>query len=225
MATSDQKFVLYGYFRSSATWRVRIALAWKGIKYEYKPINLVKGEQKTEAHMALNSFKQVPVLVLPDGTVLVQSTAILEYLEEAYPENPLLPKDLVQRAVTRSILSEIACDMQPLQNTKVTFYVSNDADKRTEWANYWLTNGFDALEKHLAKTAGSYCVGDQVTFADCCLVPMAYNGFRYKVDMNAYPNIIRVLDNLEKLDAFKAAHAHAQSDCLPELVGKSMKDQ
>ncbi|KAI9286618.1 Maleylacetoacetate isomerase [Umbelopsis sp. AD052] len=225
MATSNEKFILYGYFRSSATWRVRIALAWKGLKYEYKPINLVKGEQKTEAHIALNSFKQVPVLVLPDGTVLVQSTAILEYLEEAYPEHPLLPKDLVQRAVARSIFSEIACDMQPLQNTKVTFYISNDADKRAEWANYWLTNGFEALEKHLVKTAGSYCVGDQVTIADCCLVPMVYNGFRYKVDMNAYPTVIRVLDNLEKLDAFKAAHAHVQPDCLPELVGKSMKDQ
>ena len=81
-----------------------------------------------------------------------------------------------------------------------------------------------ALEKHLVKTAGSYCVGDQVTFADCCLVPMAYNGFRYKVNMNAYPTIIRVLDNLEKLDAFKVAHAHVQPDCLPELAGKSMKD-
>ncbi|KAH8550762.1 Maleylacetoacetate isomerase [Umbelopsis sp. PMI_123] len=221
---SSEKIVLYGYFRSSATWRVRIALAWKGLDYEYRPVNLVKGEQKTEAHTALNSFKQVPVMVLTDGTVLVQSTAILEYLEEAYPENPLLPKDIVQRAVTRSIVSEIACDMQPIQNTKVIAYVSSDQQKRVEWANYWLTIGFEALEKHLAKTAGTYCVGDQVTFADCNLVPMSYNGFRYKVNMSAYPSVLRVLDNLEKLDAFKAAHAHNQSDCLPELLGKSMRD-
>ncbi|KAG2180943.1 hypothetical protein INT43_008523 [Umbelopsis isabellina] len=244
---NPQKPKLYGYFRSSATWRVRIALAWKGIEYEYIPINLVKGEQSSEEHAQRNTFKVVPVLSLPDGTNLVQSTAIMEYLEETHPgmlfdlrnkinriqlliaynlytDKPLMPKDVLQRCVVRSIINEIACDMQPIQNTKVQAYISSDKDKRVEWANYWLTNGCDALEKHLAKTAGTYCVGDQVTLADCSLYPIAYNAYRYKVDMSKCPTITRILDNLDKLEPFQAAHAHAQSDTLPELRGKTMKD-
>jgi maleylacetoacetate isomerase len=135
--------------------------------------------------------------------------------------------------------------MQPIQNTKVQAYLSPEQGKRVEWANYWLTSGFDgmyicvqrslltisdiyfcttALEKHLVKTAGTYCVGDQVTLADCSLYPMSYNGYRYKVNMSDYPTVTRVLDNLEKLEPFQAAHAHVQIDCLPELHGKSMKD-
>ncbi|KAJ2958719.1 hypothetical protein NQZ79_g5749 [Umbelopsis isabellina] len=224
MSTTEQKPKLYGYFRSSATWRVRITLAWKGIEYEYIPINLVKGEQTSDEHAERNTFKVVPVLSLPDGNNLVQSTAIMEYLEEAYPDKPLLPKDVLQRCVVRSIVNEIACDIQPIQNTKVQAYISSDKEKRVEWANYWLNYGFDALEKHLAKTAGTYCVGDQVTLADCSLYPIAYNAYRYKVDMSKCPTITRILDKLDKLEPFQAAHAHVQSDALPEFRGKSMKD-
>lgn len=224
MSTTEQKPKLYGYFRSSATWRVRIALAWKGIEYEYIPINLIKGEQMSDDYAQRNTFKVVPVLSLPDGNNLVQSTAIMEYLEEVYPDKPLLPKDVLQRCVVRSIVNEIACDMQPIQNTKVQAYISSDKEKRVEWANYWLTGGCDALEKHLAKTAGTYCVGDQVTLADCSLYPIVYNAYRYKVDMSKCPTITRIVDNLENLEPFKAAHAHAQIDTLPELRGKTLKD-
>ncbi|RUS29636.1 hypothetical protein BC938DRAFT_480427 [Jimgerdemannia flammicorona] len=174
--------VLYSYFRSSCSWRVRAALNWKGIEYEIKAVDLVKGEQKTADYVQMNPHKEVPTLVV-DGNVLTQSPAILEYLEETRPECPLMPKDPFKRSQVRTIMCSIGCDIQPVQNLKVMAKVSGpDMEKRIEWANYWITDGFDALESLLVQTAGTYSVGDEVTLADCFLVPMVFNAVERRRD-------------------------------------------
>nr|XP_037289327.1 maleylacetoacetate isomerase-like isoform X1 [Rhipicephalus microplus] len=210
------KPVLYSYFRSSCAYRVRIALAWKNVDYEYKAVNLIKdgGEQHSAEYMKVNPMEQVPALV-HNGETFTQSLAIIEYLEEKFPEPRLLPRDPAQRAKVRAIAEIIASGIQPQQNLNVLLRL--DESKRTEWAVHFITKGFKALEATVSKTAGKYCVGDEVTIADACLVPQVYNANRFKIDMSQFPTLSRVSTALESLPAFKAAHPSCQPDTPPEL--------
>ncbi|XP_047481167.1 probable maleylacetoacetate isomerase 2 isoform X2 [Penaeus chinensis] len=205
--------ILYSYFRSSCSWRVRIALAHKGVDYEYRAINLLKQEQVSDEYKKLNPLGQVPALIVNENT-LTQSISILEYLEEAYPQKPLLPKDLFKRAKVREVCEIIGSGIQPLQNLSV---LQKIGETKMEWGHFYIQKGFVALEQVLAESAGKYCVGDEVTIADCCLIPQVYNANRFKVDMAAFPVISRVHDALMSLDAFKAAHPSQQPDCPEDL--------
>ncbi|KAF2071727.1 hypothetical protein CYY_006951 [Polysphondylium violaceum] len=207
--------VLFSYWRSSCSWRVRIALALKKIKFEYKAIHLLKegGQQKSDDYSKLNPMKVVPTLVI-DGNVLGQSLAILEYLEETRPEVPLLPKSAADRAIVRQMMQIIGSDIQPLQNLKVLQEIGTLAgdDKKGAWAKKWIANGFDGLEKLLVKHSGKYCFGDQITFIDLCLPAQVYNANRFNVDMTPYPTISRISDALSQLPEFEFAAPHNQPD-------------
>ncbi|XP_040189591.1 maleylacetoacetate isomerase isoform X5 [Rana temporaria] len=207
--------LLFGYFRSSCTWRVRIALALKGIEYDQKPINLIKdgGQQLTDEFKRVNPMLQVPALRI-DGVTLSQSLAIIEYLEETRPSPALLPRDPVQRARCRIISDHITSGIQPLQNLAVLKKVG---DGSQEWAQHFIRRGFQALEQLLQETAGRYCVGDEVTMADLCLVPQVFNADRFKVDMAPYPTISRLNQSLMELEAFQVTHPSRQPDTPPEL--------
>ncbi|XP_045584398.1 probable maleylacetoacetate isomerase 2 isoform X2 [Procambarus clarkii] len=207
--------VLYSYYRSSCAWRVRIALAYKGVEYEYRPVHLLKKEQVSDDYMKLNPMGQVPALVIGSRT-LTQSMSILEYLEEAYPQKPLLPKDLFLRAKVREVCEVIASGIQPLQNLSVLQKVGDE--KKMEWAQFYINKGFIALEQLLAGCAGKFSVGDEVTLADCCLVPQVYNAFRFRVDKTPFPTIMRVNDALKDLEPFKAADPSNQLDCPEEML-------
>ncbi|XP_073465221.1 maleylacetoacetate isomerase isoform X1 [Aquarana catesbeiana] len=215
MASALVKPLLFGYFRSSCTWRVRIALALKGIQYDQQPINLIKdgGQQLTDEFKRVNPMLQVPALRI-DGVTLSQSLAIIEYLEETRPSPALLPRDPVQRARCRMISDHITSGIQPLQNLAVLKKVG---DGSQEWAQHFITRGFQALEQLLQDTAGRYCVGDEVTMADLCLVPQVANADRFKVDMAPYPTISRINQSLMKLEAFQVSHPSRQPDTPPEL--------
>lgn len=209
------KVILYSYFRSSCSWRVRTALALKGIEYEYKPINLLKSEHKGDAYKEINPQGNVPALFV-DGHLLAQSVSILEYLDEVYPEPPLLPKnDPIKRADVRRLTLLIAADIQPVQNLKVLKYVGDD--RKMEFGHWAIETGLIALEKSLKDTAGKYCYGDEVTMVDLCLVPQIFNANRFKVDMTQFPIISRVHEELIKLEAFQVSHPSKQPDCPEEL--------
>ena len=205
----------------SCSWRVRIALALKNVEYSYVAIHLVKdgGHQHKESYQQINPSREVPTLSI-DGLNLAQSVAIMEYLEESRPEgHALLPADAAGRATVRRLCEMISSNIQPVQNLRVllklmSYYDTQDAktQKKIEWGRYWIGHGFEALEKVLATTAGKYCFGDQVTMADCCLVPQVYNANRFKVDMSKFPTISRINATLAELEAFKAAHPSAQPD-------------
>ncbi|CAG8522078.1 18853_t:CDS:2 [Acaulospora morrowiae] len=197
-----KKPVLYSYFRSSCSWRVRTCLNWKGIDYEIKPVNLLKEEQ------------EVPTLEI-DGLVLTQSIAIIEYLEETHKENPLLPEDPGERALVRSIVQAIASDTQPVTNLRVIKYAGED--HKEEWAKHWMSVMFKGIEDQLARVAGDYCVGNKVTLADVCLVPQVFNAQRVNVDMTQFPTIQAIADRLLELEAFKRAHPYRQIDCPADL--------
>jgi maleylpyruvate isomerase len=209
---------LYGFWRSTATWRVRIALAHKGLPFEYEPVNLRKdgGEQNSEAFRAINPMRQVPVLELTEGghnQRLTQSMAILEYLEERFPAPPLLPQDRLLRAQARRLSELVVSGIQPLQNTSVQQWVREElhADERA-WTRHWVARGLEALEAAVAESAGRFCVGDAVSFADLCLVPEMYFARRFSMDLSAYPTLSRVDAACAELPAFQAAHAEVQPD-------------
>ncbi|XP_072032339.1 maleylacetoacetate isomerase-like isoform X2 [Amphiura filiformis] len=208
------KPVLYSYFRSSCSWRVRIALAIKGVEYDYKGVNLLKGEQLGDEYKAVNPSGQVPCLEI-DGMKLTQSLSIMEYLEETRSGTALLPKDPKQRALVRQICEVIAGGIQPLQNLSVLKAIG--ADRKTEWGHDMIAKGFRALETFLENTAGRYCVGDDVTMADCCLVPQVYNANRFQVDMSKFPIIARINTALLELDTFKVSDPVNQPDCPEDL--------
>jgi len=205
------KPILYSYFRSSCSWRVRIALAWKNIDYDYKPVNLIKegGEQHTDSYVSLNPSQLVPSFVV-DGAQLTESLSILEYLEETYPDPPLLPKAAIDRAKVRAIALQIACQIQPIQNLRVLQFVGDE--KKVEWAKHWIIEGFKSLEAMLLSSAGKYCFGDQITLADCCLAPQVYNAARFNVDLSKFPTISRINEALMELDAFKKSSPSSQPD-------------
>uniref|UniRef100_A0A2I3GPI9 Maleylacetoacetate isomerase n=1 Tax=Nomascus leucogenys TaxID=61853 RepID=A0A2I3GPI9_NOMLE len=214
--TESGKPILYSYFRSSCSWRVRIALALKGIDYETVPINLIKdgGQQFSKDFQALNPMKQVPALKI-DGITIYQSLAIIEYLEETRPTPQLLPQDPKKRASVRMISDLIAGGIQPLQNLSVLKQVGEEI--QLTWAQNAITSGFNALEQILQSTAGIYCVGDEVTMADLCLVPQVANAERFKVDLTPYPTISSINKRLLVLEAFQVSHPCRQPDTPTEL--------
>ena len=207
--------ILYSYFRSSCSWRVRSALALKGIEYEYRAVNLLKAEQKDDEYKDVNPQCLLPALVI-DGHTFGQSVAIIEYLDEKYPNPPLLPRDdPIKRADVRRLALMIAADIQPVQNLRVLKYVGDD--KKMEFGKWVIHTGFVALEEALKKTAGKYCYGDEITIADICLVPQVFNANRFKVDMSEFPIISRIEEELSKHEAFQKAHPTQQPDCPEEL--------
>jgi maleylacetoacetate isomerase len=207
---------LYSYFRSSAAYRVRIGLNLKGLAYDYLPVNLLDGEHKEEAYLDKNPQGLVPAMALPDGEVLGQSMALLEWLEETCPEPPLLPADAVQRARVRSLASCIACDIHPLCNMSVTNYLkvnfAADQEEVLRWYTTWMHRGFSAIEQVLASNDGRFCFGDQPCLADVVLVPQVYNAVRFKIPLDAFPHITRVVDNCNALPTFADAAPEAQPD-------------
>ncbi|CAG8734835.1 16183_t:CDS:2 [Cetraspora pellucida] len=212
---SSEKPILYTYYRSSCAWRVRTCLNWKGIDCEYCFVSILKEEQKEEKYSDMNPYKLVPTLKI-DGIVLTQSVAIIEYLEETRPEKPLLPKDPHKRALVRSLVQAIAGDIQPLQNLRILLNIESLGGDKKEWAKSCISNGFEGVEKQLAKTSGKFCVGDEVTLADICLLPQVYNANRYEIDMTKFPLIQRIANDLSELEAFKKAHPDNQADCNSE---------
>jgi maleylpyruvate isomerase len=211
---------LYGYWRSSCSWRVRIALNLKGLEYEYVPVHLLAGEQHSDAHAAKNPMEQVPVLELAhDGRIeqLGQSMAIIEYLEQRFPEPALLPKDAVLRARARQLAEIVNSGMQPLQNLALHSQLEKVAPgvDRKAFTAHFLTLGLGALEALAAHTAGAYLVGDQVSVADVFLVPQLYGARRFGIALESYSTLVRVETRLAELEAFAKAHADRQPDAVP----------
>ena len=205
--------VLYDYWRSSAAYRVRIALNLKGIDYESRPIDLREGEQKGEEYRALNPLGLVPMLEI-DGHRLIQSLAIINYLDVRYPSQPLIPVSGAERAHVVSMALTIACDIHPLNNLRVLKYLKNELRHSQEeidgWYVHWILEGLPALEAIAAPRAGKFLFGDAPTGADVCLVPQLYNARRYDVPLDAYPTLLRAEENANKLEAFAAAHPDRQ---------------
>ena len=205
---------LYTYYRSSSAYRVRIALNHKGIAYEHCAVNLREGEQKGAEYLALNPQGLVPALETDQGDLLTQSGAIIEWLDAAYPEMPLLPADELQRATVRAMVNIIGCEIQPLNNLRVLNYLSIDLAvsdaQRNGWYRHWIGEGFSALEGQLDRSG--FCYGAAISMADVYLVPQVYNALRFDTDMAEYPNIVRVCAACNELDAFKAAHPNQQPD-------------
>ncbi|XP_041467786.1 maleylacetoacetate isomerase-like [Lytechinus variegatus] len=208
------KPVLHSYFRSSCSWRVRTALALKGIDYEYKAVNLLKSEQLSDAYRTINPLGQVPALEI-DGVMMTQSLPIIEYLEETRPTCSLFPSDPIKRFMTRQVAEMINAGIQPLQNLSMIKFIG--ADRKMELGNTFITKGFEALEKTLENTSGKYCIGDEVTVADLFLAPQVYNALRFNVNMATFPIISRINDALAELDAFKVSHPSKQPDCPEDL--------
>jgi maleylpyruvate isomerase len=203
---------LYDYWRSSAAYRVRIALNIKGLEVEQIPVDLRAGGQRTEEYVAKNPQSLVPFF--EDGDLGIgQSLAIIDYLEETHPEPAILPADPIGRARVRSMAQIIACDIHPLNNQRVLRYLENDLGcdqlKRMIWYHRWIADGFKALETRLKDSAGDYCYGDEPTLADICLVPQVYNAKRYEVDLGPFPTIRTIGDRCQEIEAFaKAAPQH-----------------
>jgi len=208
---------LYTYFRSSASYRVRIALAWKGITHDDAYLNLPKSEHQSDEYRAVNAQGLVPALE-DAGRVLIQSLAIIEYLDERYPKPPLLPADPLDRAYVRALSQIVACEVHPLNNTRTLKYIRkayglDDAGINT-WYRHWIAEGLGMLERYLdrERRASKYCYGDQVTIADCCLVPQVFNAHRYECDVKPYPQVMRIFDECMKLGAFVSAQPSKQPD-------------
>jgi maleylacetoacetate isomerase len=204
---------LYTYFRSSAAYRVRIALNLKGVSFASIPINLLKGEQTSPAYGAINPQKRVPTLDVGDA-LLIQSPAILEYLDEVRPEPPLLPMGAVQRAKVRAVAAIVGCDIHPLNNSGTIAYLKTrlgaDQEAVDAWYAHWVRQGFDAIEPLLGP--GPYAFGARPTLADVYLVPQVFNARRFAVSLDPYPRIAAVEAACLKLDAFRNAAPDNQPD-------------
>lgn len=200
---------LYNYFRSSASFRVRIALNLKGLEYEYIPVHIARGDHKTGPFAALSPDQLVPLLE-DDGQRFTQSMAIIEYLDELNPEPALLPRDPVGRAQVRALSESIACEIHPLNNLRVLKYLVRelklDDDAKNAWYRHWVREGMLAFERQLAqRPAGIYCFGNTPTMADCCLVPQIFNGQRFDCDFSGLPRTMAAFEACMQLDAFQRA--------------------
>jgi maleylacetoacetate isomerase/maleylpyruvate isomerase len=198
---------LYNYFRSSASYRVRIALALKGLDYSYRSVHLAKNEQFNESYAAVSASRLVPLL--RDGEhVLTQSLAIVEYLEETHPQPPLLPADPAGRARVRALALDIACEIHPLNNLRVLRYLVRDLkvpeDDKNRWYRHWVETGLEVVERQLAAQPSTYCHGESPTLADITLVPQIFNAKRFECRLDHVPNVMRVFDACMKLEAFEA---------------------
>jgi maleylacetoacetate isomerase len=210
---------LYSYWRSSAAYRVRIALNLKQLHYDLVPVHLLEagGQQRMPEYRGINPQSLVPTL-MHGHRIFRQSMAIIEYLDETWPDPPLLPSVARDRARARAIAQAIACDVHPLNNLRVLQYFENvwgvPAPEREEWGRHWIREGFAAVEKMLAEnlSTGTFCDGEMPGLADCCLVPQVYNARRFSVDMETYPTIRRIYDNCLKVSAFDAARPEKQPD-------------
>ena len=205
--------ILYDYWRSSAAYRVRIALNLKGVDYESRQVDLREGEQGSGEYRALNPQGLVPMLEI-DGHRLTQSLAIIGYLDMRYPNQPLFPASVTERAHVVSMCLTVACDIHPLNNLRVLKYLKNELDRSQEeidaWYAHWLNEGLPALEALAAPRAGKFLFGDAPTGADVCLVPQLYNARRYNVPLEDYPTLLRADENANKLQAFAEAHPERQ---------------
>lgn len=210
---------LYSFWRSSSSWRVRIGLALKGIPYECVPVNLLAGEQFSEAHRARNPAGQVPVLEVVEGSRVVrltQSMAILQWLDERHPSPPLLPGDADGRAAVRALAEIVNAGIQPLQNAVVLRMLKEkEAGFEKVWVRHWVATGLAALERTAAPVAGRFTYGDAPGLADCYLVPQMYSARRYGVDLEPFPTLRRIDEACASLPAFQSAHADHQPDTPP----------
>ena len=205
--------ILHDYAKSSASYRVRIALNLKGLDYDRHPVNLLDGDQKSDQYRALNPQGLVPMLAI-DGLKLTQSLAIMVYLDQRFPEPRLVPADPAEGAHVRAMALAIACDIHPINNLRVLKYLAGPLrlgeDERSAWYAHWITEGFMALEAMAAPKAGAFLFGDTPTIADICLVPQMFNARRYGVPVDAYPTLLNADSNATALEPFASAHPDKQ---------------
>jgi maleylacetoacetate isomerase/maleylpyruvate isomerase len=206
---------LYNYYRSSSSYRVRIALALKGLDYDYKAVHLAKNEQFAESYAAVSAARLVPIL--RDGEhALTQSLAIIEYLDETHPQPPLLPATPAERARVRALALDIACEIHPLNNLRVLRYLVRDMkvgeDDKNRWYKHWVESGLEVVERQLAARPSTYCHGKQPTLADCVLVPQIFNARRFDCRLDHVPQTMRVFEACMKLDAFERTRPEACPD-------------
>jgi maleylacetoacetate isomerase len=207
---------LYTYFRSSASFRVRIALNLKGVDYQPSFVHLPKGEHRATAYSKVNPQALTPALELDDGGQLAQSLAIIEYLDEVHPTPPLLPRDAKGRGRVRSLSLLIACEIHPLNNLRTLQHLKRALGQSEEqvnaWYRHWVADGLAKFESDIGDGSGKYCHGDVPTMADCCLVPQIFNAQRYQCDLAPYPVTMRIFDACMKLEAFDRAQPSKQPD-------------
>ena len=207
---------LYNYFRSSASWRVRIALALKGLDYDYLPVHLVKKEQSTPEFIAASGTGLVPLLVTDDGERLHQSLAIIEYLDETVPEPPLLPRDALGRARVRALAQDIACEIHPINNLRVLQYLTGplgaSEDAKGAWIRHWVEGGLEVVERQLAARPAAFCHGDTPGLADCALAPQVFNAQRFKCRLDHVPHVMRVHAACMAHEAFSSTQPSACPD-------------
>ncbi|KAI8991543.1 maleylacetoacetate isomerase [Mycotypha africana] len=209
-----QRPILYTNYASESSWRVRIALEWKGIDYETRYINLATGEHLTEAYSEINPCRQLPCLITKTGKIITQSIAIIEYLEATYPERPIFPKSPLLKAEALSVALNIACDIQPLQAERVLNCLEIGGELRQQFCRRMLEIGLQGLESRLEKISGTYCIGEHITIADFCLVPMVFTARKkHNIDLKPYPYITKIRNTLMTLPEFRKSHPFNQPDC------------
>jgi len=211
-------WTLHSAWRATAPYRVRIGLALKGVEYDYAALDLIAGDQHGAAYKAVNPQGLAPALDLGDGHVLTQSLAILEWLEETRPTPPILPRAALDRATVRAMANIIACDIHPLNNTRVGRKLNKmgvEPAAITDWIHGWIREGFDALEPMIARHGGQFAFGDSPTIADCCLAPQVYSARRFELDLTPWPVLTGAADRAAMHPAFLAAHPNRQPDAKP----------
>ena len=209
---------LYSAWRATAPYRVRIGLALKGVAFDYSAVDLIRGDQRSPEYEAVNRQKLTPALDIGGGRVLTQSLAILEWLEEEHPAPAILPKTALDRQAVRTMALIVACDIHPLNNTRVGRKLNKmglDQAAILDWTQGWIRDGFDALEPMIARYGKGFAFGETPTLADCCLIPQVYSANRYEVDLTPWPAIRAINDRAADHPAFQAAHPNRQPDAVP----------